>query len=402
MTNKKIQRWSSFFLIICLLLSGTSRSVWAREEKSPGSLYAASAVLMDGSNGRVLYEKDGDVMRANASTTKVLTCILAIEMGEGDEVVTVSARAAAQPDVQLNMTEGETYYLEDLLYSLMLKSHNDSAVAVAEHIGGSVEQFAKLMNEKASEIGCSNTHFVTPNGLDDADEGGKHRTTARDLALMMRYAISNPIFLKIAQTREYTFSDISGKRQFVIQNTNAFLDMMDGVIAGKTGFTSDAGYCYVCAWQRDGKTFIVALLACGWPNNKTYKWQDASRLLNYGIENYQPAAYWREPKLHVITVQEGIPDSRRLYDTARVAVTCECPDEDKRKTILLRKDENIELRCQTPAMLRAPVKKGEQVGKVGFYLNGQKIKEYPVKVTKTVEKINFSWCVDQVFQRFFH
>ena len=97
----------------------------------------------------------------------------------------------------------------------------------------------------------------------------RHGTTATDLALIMRYAISNPAFLTIAQTREYSFSDISGKRQFVVTNANAFLDMMDGVIAGKTGFTADAGYCYVCAWQRDGRTFIVALLACGWPGNKS-------------------------------------------------------------------------------------------------------------------------------------
>ena len=119
----------------------------------PENLYSLSAVLMDAGSGRVLYEKNGDDPRANASTTKVLTCILALENGAGDDYVEVSARAAGQPDVQLKMQEGEQYDLEDLLYSLMLESHNDTAVAIAEHIGGSVEGFARMMNEKAAEIG---------------------------------------------------------------------------------------------------------------------------------------------------------------------------------------------------------------------------------------------------------
>lgn len=400
--KKHFRRWIGMILSFSLLLAGTSIPVKASEELSPDRLYAASAVLMDGSNGRVLYGKNQDTVRANASTTKVMTCILALELGQGSDVVTVSAKAAAQPDVQLNMVEGETYYLEDLLYSLMLRSHNDTAVAIAEHLGGSVEGFAKLMNEKAKEIGCTQTHFVTPNGLDASDSGGKHATTAKDLALIMRYAISIPTFLAISQTREYSFSDVSGKREFLVTNTNALLDMVDGVIAGKTGFTADAGYCYVCAWQKDGRTFIVTLLACGWPGNKSYKWQDARALLDYGTENYQLAAYWKEPSLHVITVKDGIPKSGRLYDTARVNVICECPQEDKDQRILLKKGEKIEMQCETPTMLRAPVKEGQQVGSVSFYLDGEKLKEYPVKLAGSVQKIDFAWCMDQVFHRFFH
>lgn len=152
-------------VIFCSAVSGGCREVWAetfkeREaqvtynekvpeaEGSPGSLYALSAVLMDGESGRILYEKDGENPRPNASTTKVLTCILALENCPGDDYVSVSSKAAAQPDVQLGLEEGEQYYLEDLLYSLMLMSHNDTAVAIAEHVGGSVEGFAELMNEK--------------------------------------------------------------------------------------------------------------------------------------------------------------------------------------------------------------------------------------------------------------
>ena len=179
-------------------------------------LYALSAVLMDADSGRILYKKEGEMPRPNASTTKVLTCILALENGDGDDYVQVSANAASQPQVKLGLQKGEQYYLEDLLYSLLLQSHNDSAVAIAEHIGGSIEGFSDMMNAKAREIGCMDTHFITPNGLDAEDSDGTHHTTASDLALIMRYAIKNKVFLKIAQTKEYSFSDLSKKQTFSV------------------------------------------------------------------------------------------------------------------------------------------------------------------------------------------
>ena len=126
-----------------------------------------------------------------------------------------------------------------------------------------MEGFSRMMNEKAKEIGCESTHFITPNGLDAVDNEGEHRTTARDLGLIMRYAIQNETFLKITQTREYSFWDIEKKRQFHVQNANAFLDMTDGVLSGKTGFTGNAGYCYVCAVEKEERIFIIALLGCG-------------------------------------------------------------------------------------------------------------------------------------------
>ena len=158
-------------LVIAVFLINSTVCAASGESSAPGNLYALSAVLMDGDSGRVLYEKEGETPRANASTTKVLTCILALEDGKGDDYVQVSSNAAAQPDVRLGIQKGEQYYLEDLLYSLMLQSHNDAAVAIAEHIGGSVEGFAAMMNQKAKEIGCTDTHFVTPNGLDAKDDG---------------------------------------------------------------------------------------------------------------------------------------------------------------------------------------------------------------------------------------
>ena len=140
--------------------------------EEPKQLYALSAVLMDGDSGRVLYEKNGETPLANASTTKVLTCIVALESAPGDDYVQVSQNAVSQSEVKLGLQKGEQYYLEDLLYSLMLKSHNDTAVAIAEHCGGTVEGFARMLNRKAKQIGCEDTYFITPNGLDAEDKNG--------------------------------------------------------------------------------------------------------------------------------------------------------------------------------------------------------------------------------------
>ena len=370
--------------------------------EEPAELYALSAVLMDGESGRVLYEKDGERPLANASTTKVLTCIVALENSSGDDYVQVSQNAASQPEVKLGLQKGEQYYLEDLLYSLMLKSHNDTAVAIAEHCGGSVEGFARMLNRKAKQIGCKNTYFITPNGLDAEDENGKHHTTAADLALIMRYAIKNETFLHIAQTRDYTFSEITGKRTFSVHNANAFLDMRDGVLAGKTGYTSQAGYCYVCAWEKEGKTFIVSLLGCGWPNHKTYKWSDTEKLLDFGDYNYEYETYWKEPQTGKILVTDGVEDGQDIGTKIYLRGKCSVTAYDREKEVLLKKGETVTCKIEIPQKVSAPVLKGEKLGRIAYYLDGKLIDFYPVYAEKSVEKISFKWYTEKVFHDFFH
>ena len=370
--------------------------------EEPAELYALSAVLMDGESGRVLYEKDGERPLANASTTKVLTCIVALENSPGDDYVQVSQNAASQPEVKLGLQKGEQYYLEDLLYSLMLKSHNDTAVAIAEHCGGSVEGFARMLNRKAKQIGCKNTYFITPNGLDAEDANGKHHTTARDLALIMRYAIKNETFLHIAQTRDYTFSEITGKRTFSVHNANAFLDMRDGVLAGKTGYTSQAGYCYVCAWEKEGKTFIVSLLGCGWPNHKTYKWSDTEKLLDFGDYNYEYETYWKEPQTGKILVTDGVEDGQDIGTKIYLRGKCSVTAYDREKEVLLKKGETVTCKIEIPQKVSAPVLKGEKLGRIAYYLDGKLIDFYPVYAEKSVEKISFKWYTEKVFHDFFH
>ena len=377
------------------------------------NLYALSAVLMDGENGRVLYGKEAYKGRPNASTTKVMTCILALELAKGDDYVQVSGNAASQPQTRLGMREGQQFYLEDLLYSLMLKSHNDSAVAIAEHIGGSVEGFAEKMNEKAKELGCKDTHFVTPNGLDGEDEGGIHHTTARDLALIMAYAIKNATFVHITQTRDYTFTDISGKKHYSVHNTNAFLDMETGVISGKTGFTGNAGYCYVCAVRQDERLFIVALLGCGWPGNKNYKWSDTKKLLSYGRENYQYVMLPELPQLPEIPVTEAAPgkedpypqkSDRSGYPPKQVMLKIHAvlSEKDREKRYLLKKTETITWETELPDKLPAPIQKNQKISTLHAKLNGKELLSCLVTADDKIDRITYKWYVDKVFKDYFH
>ncbi len=383
-------------LMICLLFSGVGNIRTRAEEsvEAPKELYARSAVLMDADSGRVLFGKEEEKIRPMASTTKIMTCILALENQEEGQVVTASAYASGRPKVRLGVREKEQFYLKDLLYSLMLESHNDSAVVIAEGISGTVEEFAKLMNQKAGELGCEDTHFVTPNGLDESDEGGAHSTTARDLATIMRYCImQSPCreeFLEITQTKNYQFSDVEGKRNFSCVNHNAFLDMMEGALTGKTGFTSDAGYCYVGAVRRDDRTFIVALLACGWPNNKGYKWKDTRKLMEYGIAGYQYRDVWEDVTLPEVAVLQGVKEERPYETELSVPVQVAGKEEIP---VLLREDEGVKVSTDVKDSLKAPVSEGEVVGSVRYLLEGEEIASYEVVTTEAVRERDLKWAL---------
>ncbi len=381
------------------------------EEIKESNLYAQSAVLMDARTGRVLYEKNGNDVLPMASTTKIMTLLVALEEGNLEDVVTVSSYAASMPDVQLNIREGEQYYLKDLLYSLMLESHNDSAVAIAECVAGDIESFAQIMNQKAKEIGCENTTFITPNGLDaTATMTGRdgterevfHSTTAEDLAKIMSYCITKSehkdTFLEITQTPSYTFSDLDGNRSFSCRNHNSFLYMMDGAISGKTGFTGKAGYCYVGALERDNKTLVVALLACGWPNNKTYKWKDTTKLMEYGLGNYEYSNFDDAsadiPRSGKIKVLDG--QTEKIGDTAYV----EWKRPGMEEEILLRKDEKIDLEWRISETMQAPVKAGDSVGYIRYMIGDEVHKEEELILQTSLERIDYDWCLEKTIERF--
>ena len=376
-------------------------------------LYAQSAVLMDADSGRILYAKEGEIPRPMASTTKIMTCIVALENGNLEDEVEVSAYAASMPDVQLNIQEGEHYILRDLLHSLMLESHNDSAVAIAEHIGGSVEGFAGLMNQKAAELGCETTYFITPNGLDaekeiETPDGGKqtvtHSTTAADLARIMSYCIKRSPkkedFLDITRTASYSFSNLEGSRSFSCNNHNAFLNMMEGALSGKTGFTGKAGYCYVGALERDGKTFVVALLACGWPNNKTYKWSDTKKLMKYGLKNYQKHDLSSEPVPQEYLKEIPVSDAQtpHLYETASLNVYIK--DNAEPPILLMKEEEKIEVKAQTENYLTAPVLTDQPVGSIQYLLNGEVLWERQICIKQGIERVDYIWFLKMILANF--
>ena len=243
------------------------------------NLSSDCALLINADTGKVIYSKNADVPHANASTTKIITCILALENSSLNDKVTFSRKAAAVEPSKLYAKAGETFYMRDLLYSLMVPSHNDTAIAIAEHISGSTSAFAKLMNEKARELGCTNTHFVTPNGL---DAGLNHYTTASDLANIARYAIKNPTFRKLINTKRYSFKSLNTKRNFTVATTNALLGKQAGVIGLKTGVTDKAGYCFVgLCRSRKGNTYISITL--GGPTSAA-RWRDSKILLTYAYK----------------------------------------------------------------------------------------------------------------------
>ena len=376
------------FILVFLLVFGIE--VQAVEE--PGQLYAQSAVLMDAKDGRVLFEKNGYDIKAMASTTKIMTCVLALEFGNENDIVTFSENAQKQPKVHLGAKNGEQFYLKDMLYSLMLESHNDVAVAIAECVSGTVEDFASLMNRKAKEIGCEDTYFITPNGLDAEDESGMHSTTAADLAMIMSYCIMRSSqkdrFLQISSTMQYSFENLEGTKTYSCNNHNTFLNMMEEAISGKTGFTSQAGYCYVGAIESEGRIFVVALLGCGWPNNKNYKWADMKTLAEYGMENFEMRTINCNPPLSKVRVRDGICQTGNIFEQASVDVEIK---KDKELTLLMRKGETTVLKVEQEYVVSAPIKKGTKVGYVKIMLNDKEMARYDIMCKETVEKKSFKW-----------
>ncbi len=430
-----------FFCVLFLLLAAML-PVHGEELE----LYAGAAVLMDADSGRVLYGKNEDTFMAMASTTKIMTCILVLEHASMEDMLTVSAYAASMPKVKLGIQKGEQYTVGDLLYSLMLESHNDTAVALAEYVGKAylteelnekdtaaytaeeskkaVAAFAVLMNRKAMELGCENTWFITPNGLDATEtlvleEGStlqkEHGTTARELARILAYCIrESPCrddFLRITRAGEYSFT--ANGRSYSCVNHNAFLQMMSGALTGKTGFTNKAGYCYVGALERDGRTFVVALLACGWPNNKTYKWSDTRKLMQYGIDNYfyrsfsEPGVAFDESCLKAVLVQNG--QTNRLGAEAFVNVRIaegDVPGEKESSSLpdseglLMKEDEEIRVEYTLADALTAPVVCGMPVGRVDYIVDDQIYRTECIVTAENLEEIDQEWCMRQVLERF--
>lgn len=399
--------WIAF--VFLLVFSGSPIHVYGEHNnEEPSGLYAKAAVLMDAENFRVLYGKNEEQLLPNASTTKILTCILILERMNLEDYAVVSAYASSMPKVKLGVREGEYYQIKDLLYSLMLESHNDSAVVLAEALSGSVEQFAVMMNQKAKEIGCTDTYFITPNGLDAADGEQEHHTTAKDLAKILSYCVTvspkKDEFIKITGTMEYSFTNYektekdmaAGSRSYSCLNHNRLLSMREDVISGKTGYTSKAGYCYVSAAKQENRVLVLALLGCGWPSHREYKWEDAKKLLDYGFSHYKKEDLYDKKyerfSLHPIQISNG--RQKQLMPQQMVF------ENSQNTEFLIGTNDVLSIRLQQKKTMEAPVRKGETVGRILYYLNGEKILERRVFSYKEIKKIDFFYVEKQVFQKY--
>ena len=317
---------------------------------------AASAILMDVDSGRVLYEQNADAKMLIASTTKIMTALVAVRDGKLSDTVTVSREAAYTEGSSMYLKEGEELTLETLLYGLMLCSGNDAAVAVAEHVGGSVQGFVKRMNETAGDLGMEHSSFANPNGLDDE----KHYSTARDMAVLACAALENETVLRIASTRSIT---IGGR---TMTNHNKLLSMMDGCLGLKTGYTRAAGRTLVSCAERNGQRLVAVTLQDG------NDWADHQSLFEYGFSAYparRPAVLGRE--LGRAAVAGGMSDSVPLV----AADSFSWP---------LAEGEQLETSLELFRDLSAPVTAGTRAGQAVFTLNGQEVGRVDLLCGETV------------------
>lgn len=333
----------SLFIAVLLAISPLAASAV--------SVSAESAVLINGESGEVLYSKDADKRRGPASTTKIMTALVAIENCPIDKIVTVSPDAVGVEGSSVYLKAKEKISMESLLYALLLSSANDAAAAIAYEVAGGIPEFAELMNEKAASLGLVNTHFSNPHGLDDAE----HYTTARELALIARAALENETFSKIVSTKKKLILR-DGEESRLLVNHNRLLFEYDDVIGVKTGYTKRCGRTLVSASEKDGVFLIAVTLSDG------NDWADHRAMLDYGYD-----------KIECVTLCKAGDFCRTLHvcggDLSDVSVcTKEC------LTLTLPKDRGrINATLELPKFLYAPVCSGQSVGRVVFSLDGKTI-----------------------------
>lgn len=326
------------------------------------NINARSAIVMDFDTGRVLYEKNAYQKRPMASTTKVMTAIVALENGNLDDIVTVSRNAASIHGSLMHLSAGEKLTLRELMYGLLLCSGNDAAIAIAEHIGGSVDGFCEMMNKKAKEIGAVNTNFTTPHGLDETG----HYSTAYDMALITRYALNIPVFNEIVKTTSIQI----GNR--FLSNTNEMLTSYQGADGVKTGYTGKAGRCLITSATRDGRRFISVVLFC---DSRAQRALSSKIILDYAFSLYYPRTLINSEYLGTLPVYKGFEKSLPIY----VEKTVTMPLSDAEVSRLYTK-------ISLPGFIQAPVTEKTVVGTLSVYLDDKILCESPIRAGKSIKQ----------------
>ena len=337
-------------MLVCIVFAGVGFNTLSINNVSASNTSAKGMCVLEQDSKRVLYQKDMDTMRANASTTKIVTAITVIQHCDNlDEVITVHNKSIGIEGTSIYLRKDEQLSVRDLLYGLMLRSGNDSAVALAYHVGGTEDKFVDMMNELCLTVGAKNTHFANPHGLDEEE----HYTTAYDLALVTAYALNNPIFKEIVSTRHHTIPETNISDARYLTNKNKLLNSLDGCVGVKTGFTSRAGRCLVSAIERNGITLVCVVLNCG------PMFEESVALLNsaYNEYNFSPISVKNEP-----IYNEYYIDSERgqlnLYTDETYIFPIKDSEKDKLRVVY------------SLYKLTKDVKEGEEVGEISvFYDN---------------------------------
>lgn len=356
-----------FLMIISLMCISLSSGHISAATKL--DLVAESALLMDFTTGQILYKKNANLRHAPASTTKILTAIVALERGDLKQKITATPDACKIGGSSIWLSEGETYSLEEMLYGILLSSGNDAAVSVAENLAGSEEQFAEWMTEKAKSIGATSSTFKNSSGM--PQDG--HLTTAYDLAMITRYAMNNPIFNEIVKTKRKTIAWPGHEYDRAMVNHNKLLwryQFADGV---KTGYTREAGKCLVASATRNGHRLISVVL------NSKQMYDDTQKMFDYGFDNYQLLTIVSpQEKLGAVNVDSGVQE--------RVPVFSNRP-----LTLLLPKgaEKKLTVNMELKTNLTAPVERLQQVGELKVQLGDKLIDKVPVVTAAEVPKKGF-------------
>ena len=357
--SKAVALWMGLFLLTA------SVSVQAAEVE----VSAQSALLMTADTGIVLYEKDAHTQRPMASTTKIMTAMLALEAADalGDPAVEITQEMVAVEGSFMGLQEGDVITLTNLAAGMLLASGNDAANAVALYLDGSLEKFAQRMNSRAAQLGMEDTHFVTPSGLEGEDANGmEHVSTAYDMALLAREALTNEKFREICSSAQYQVTFENPVKHVSYTNHNKLLTLYPGCIGVKTGFTKAAGRCLVSAAERDGVTLIAVTLNA--PND----WDDHTAMLDYGFSQVEP--YTMEAGDVKLTVPMVGSDTQGVLVRGGSGETVTLPQGV---------EDRVTREVSVPAFLYAPVGAGDLVGEVRWYLDGNLLGNAPITVRES-------------------
>ncbi|MDO8885321.1 D-alanyl-D-alanine carboxypeptidase family protein [Candidatus Oleimmundimicrobium sp.] len=330
---------------------------------------ASSGLLMDAETGRVLWEKEPNIKRSVASTTKMMTGIVTIENASFDEIITISSLAADVGEAEIYLSPGEKRSVEDLLYGVLLKSGNDAAAALAEHVGGSVEDFVKMMNEKANKLGTKNTHFMNPTGL----EQDGHYSSAYDLALIARYCLQNEKFAEIVSTEKHTIPWPDNPYPRVLTNHNKLVLEYDYIKGVKTGYTKKAGYCLVALATKDGKKVISVVLNA--PTSEDC-YTDSKKILDYGLNEFEMRKIVR--KGESVELIPLIVWKDRLNLVA-----------DKDFYLLTKKEHPELIKIISVKYPKLPVSKGQKIGEIQIFDEQQELGKVSLLADKNIFKSGF-------------